>query len=160
MVNWNATLTPPDTPSQAREPSTEAELERISAIVPQIVNTRDFDFESPDAQELLSHIHPDFVAQIDTLPQQKKSLSWKGQVAAWRQRAEDHPEVQFVLTSISSVVDEREGFARVYMDMEVSGIGDVTLHAMNELRWQRVDGKWLWFFVVGFRGTTGNTGLG
>jgi hypothetical protein len=160
MYNWNAALTPPDTPSQFKEPSTAAELERLSVVIPSVVNTRDFEFKSPEAQELLSHVSSDFVSQIETLPQQEKTLSWTDQVAAWRQRADEHPDVHFALTSVSSTVDESKGFAQVYVEMEVSGIGDVRLHAMNELRWRRVHGKWLWYYVIGMRGTPGNSGLG
>lgn len=160
MSRPHAILTPPETPSEQDKPSTAAELERLTAIVPGIVNTRDFDFASPEAQELLSHVSPEFASQIDTLPDRAKLLSWKGQVAAWRQRAQEHPDVRFEATAVSSVVDERLGFAQVFVEMEVSGIGDVKLHAMNELKWQRVDGKWLWFYVIGMRGTPQNSGLG
>ena len=160
MYSWNAVFTPPDTPSQPKEPSIAAELERLSAVIPRVINTRDFDFKSPEAEELLSHVSSDFVAQIDTRPQQDKALSWHEQVSAWRERAEEHPQVHFALTQISSVVDENRGFAQVYMDMEVSGIGDVKLNAMNELRWRQVHGKWVWYHVIGMRGTPGNTGMG
>ena len=160
MSKLDAILTPPETPSGQNKPTTAAQLERLSAIVPEIVNTRDFDFARPEAQELLSHVSPDFASQIDTLPDQAKLLSWKAQVAAWRPRAQEHPDVRFEATAVSSVVDERLGFAQVFVEMEVSGIGDVKLHAMNELKWQRVDGKWLWFYVIGMRGTLQNSGLG
>lgn len=160
MNGPQSTLTPPDTPSHTAKLPTKDELERLSAIVPEIVNTRDFDFTGSEAQELLSHVAPDFTSQIDTLPDTDKLLSWHGQVAAWRQRATDHPDVQFAVTSVSSTVDEKIGFAQVFVEMEVSGIGDVKLHAMNELKWQRVDGQWLWYYVIGMRGTPGNSGLG
>ena len=160
MSGQNALITPPYTPSQLKEPSVPAELERLSAVIPLVVNRRDFDFESNEAKELHSHVSPEFAAQIDTLPQQGRTVSWADQVSAWRKRAEDNPDAHFALTSISSVVNEKKGVAQVYMDMEVSGIGDVKLHAMNELRWKRVDGIWLWYYVVGMRGTPGNSGLG
>ena len=107
--------------SRVKEPSTATELERLSVVIPSIVNTRDFDFKSPEAQELQSHVSSDFLSQIETLPQQEKTLSWAEQVAAWRQRAEEYPAVYFAVASVSSVVDEINGFAQVYVEMEVSG---------------------------------------
>ena len=160
MPPSHAIWTPPETPSEQNKPTTAAELERLSAIVPEIVNARDFDFAGPEAQELLSHVAPDFASQIDTLPEQNRLLSWSGQLSAWRQRAQDNPNARFHVTAVSSVVDERLGFAQVFLEMDVSGIGDVKLHAMNELKWQRVDGKWLWFYVIGMRGTPQNSGFG
>ena len=160
MYNWNAALTPPNTPAHLKEPFTTTKLERLSVVIPGVINTRDFNFKRPEAQELLSHVSSDFLSQIDTLSQQEEALSWTDQMAAWRRRAEEHPDVHFAVASVSSTVDESKGYAQVYVEMEVSGIGDVKLHAMNELRWRRVHGKWLWYYVIGLRGTPGNSGLG
>jgi hypothetical protein len=97
---------------------------------------------------------------MDTQPQGDNGLSWLEQVSAWRERAQEHPHVHFDVIQMSSAVDDSGGSAQVYMDMEVSGIGDVKLHAMNELRWQHVHGRWMWHYVIGMRGTPGNSGMG
>lgn len=159
MHDCNGALTPPDTPSHPKDHSPAAELERLSIVIPSVINSRDFDFKSPAAQELLTHVSSDFLSQIDTLPQQGRTVSWAEQVAAWRSRAQEYPDVSFAVRSVSSTVDDTKGSAQVYVEMEVSGIGDVKLHAMNELRWKRIDGKWMWCYVVGMRGTPGNSGL-
>ena len=157
MYNWNAAFTPPDTPLQIKEPSSAAELERLSVVIPHVINTRDFDLKSPEAQELLSHVSADFLSDLDT---QEKGLSWTDQVDAWRRRVEEYPDVQFTVTSVSSTLDDTKGLAQVYVEMEVSGYGDVKLHAMNELRWKKVAYEWMWYYVIGMRGTPGNSGLG
>ncbi|KAK4626676.1 hypothetical protein CLAFUW4_05145 [Fulvia fulva] len=48
--------------------------------------------------------------------------------------------------------------ATVYMNMEVTGLSDVVLHAMNELGWRKIAGQWLCYYTVGMRGSPGNTG--
>lgn len=66
--------------------------------------------------------------------------------------------MHFEIVHLSSYVNESAGMANVYMNMEVTGVGGVVLHAMNELRWKRFDGVWLCYFTIGMRGSPGNAG--
>lgn len=157
MYSWNDLFPPSVAPSQPKQSPVAVELERLSSAIPTFVNARDFEFKSLEAAELLSHVAPEFVAHMDPMP---GGRSWSEQVSAWRERAQEHPEVHFAIEQVSSAVNEKKGAAQVYMDMEVSGIGDVKLHAVNELKWRRVQEIWLLFSVTGMRGTPGNSGMG
>ncbi|KAK3709511.1 hypothetical protein LTR37_010884 [Vermiconidia calcicola] len=159
MYNPNSIATPPESPGQEKSTSTAAKLERLSAAVVNAHNARDFSFQSEEAQELVAHLTHDWEGQFDTHSDQTHSYTWNEQVSAWKERAENYPRVHFQIVQTSSNVSEKYGWARVYMDMEVSGIGELTLHAMNELRWKRVDGKWWLYYVLGMRGTPMNAGL-
>jgi hypothetical protein len=159
MDNSNSILTPPDTPSSQppANKGSSALLERLSvAMVDVIVNQRDFDCETAEAQEVVAHLSPNWKSDMDT---QAKGLDWTSQLASWKERAKEMPDVKFEVRQVSSEVNERSGIAKVYMDMEVTGLGSVTLHAMNELRWRRVKGEWLCTYVLGFRGSPGNAGF-
>ena len=88
-------------------------------------------------------------------------MTWTQQIDSWQGRAEEHPDVRFEVVQINSDVQEEKGIARVYMDMEVLGLGDVRLHAMNVLTWVRgPDQVWRLSHVAGMRGSPGNAGFG
>lgn len=126
-----------------------SELVRLSSAVVRAINDRDFDFQSEEAQELVAHLSLNFQAQLDTRPQQESPLSWAEQVHPWRERAAEYPDVHFDIVQISADVDEVNGVGSVFLDMEVSGIEVVRLHAMNQLQWKRdIDGRWLCCSVV------------
>lgn len=153
--------TPSDDPGSRKAEETAKELEALSTAFVHALNARDFDFnKSGSAREVSRHIAPTWKAQLDTRPQQERPLSWDEQRQAWRERALDHPDVYFDVVQVTSDVNEENGHAKVYLDMEVSGIGHVLLHAMNEVRWRRTRGTWLCYYVIGMRGTPGNAGLG
>jgi hypothetical protein len=151
MDSADAIPTPPETPDANQQQTTAQKssaplLERLSRALVNALNEHDFDFnQSPEAQEVLACISPHFKADMDTQPQ---SLTWDEQIASWKERAGVHPDVRFEVKQVSSDVNERSGVAKVYMDMEVRGLGNVTLHAMNELRWRKMHGKWLYAMFI------------
>jgi hypothetical protein len=168
MANRNAALTPPDTPSislsgstpsEPENASTAAELVRLASIIDKVVNTNDFDFTSPDAQELLSHIASDFICQIDCIRYPDERLSWESLVAAWRRGAEDDPGVKLAWTSVSSTVDKPKGFAQVFLEKEITAVGGLKFHIMEEQQWRRDFDKWFLFNMIGMRGTPANSGF-
>ncbi|KAK5723691.1 hypothetical protein LTR15_005390 [Elasticomyces elasticus] len=144
--------TPPDDCTEDR--STVSELERLSSAFLHVLNERDFDFQTPTSQELKSHLSTNFRAHLDTFAQNSEPVTLEAQVAKWRQRAQEQPNVHFHLLSLMSTVDESTGRASVYVDMEVSGLSGVKLQAMNELNWERVDGVWLCYYIIGMRGSS------
>lgn len=154
-------LTPPETPTaQPTKPRDSAtELQRLSRAIIDAHNARDFNFESTDTRELLSRISPHWKGDVDTKGPPTKSMTWDEQISAWKQRAEIHPQVHFEIKHLSSDVNERGGVAKVFMEMEVTGIGEVTLHAMNELRWRKMEGRWMLNYTLGMRGSPGNIGM-
>lgn len=148
----------PETPTTQTE-TTASRLERLSSIVVSTINDRDFDFTSKDAQSFLAHVSPQWRGEIDTFAQKREIKSFDEQRAMWKKRAEENPDVHFEIVHLSSYVNEGAGMANVYMDMEVTGVANVTLHAMNELKWKRGnDGVWLCYFTIGMRGSPGNSG--
>lgn len=81
------------------------------------------------------------------------------QISRWRARVKDHPDVEFNVQFLSSHVDDESGQASVWCEMEVTGIGNVSLAAMNELKWRYEDNMWLCYFVLGMRGSSVNSGF-
>ncbi|KAK4549112.1 hypothetical protein LTR36_007568 [Oleoguttula mirabilis] len=137
-----------------------AELERLSTAFVGVLNAHDFAFASHEAQELVAHLTPDWRAQMDTSAHQTEPVGFAEQVKRWKARAQEHPDVRFDVVGVSSDVDEHKGRARVYIEMDVSGIlASGTLQAMNEVKWRRVGGAWRCYYVTGFRGSRGNGGL-
>ena len=145
--------------SEQKKAATAADLVRLAAIIDKVVNTNDFDFTSPEAQELLPHIAWDFNCQIDCIRHPDERLSWKELVAAWRKGAEDDPGVKLAWTSVTSTIDEAKGFAQVYLEKEITAVGGLKFHVMEEQRWRRDFGKWLLTNMLGMRGTPANSGF-
>lgn len=141
--------------------ATRKELERLSINFLNALNAHDYDFnQSPGAEEAGASVSSDWRAMFDTV-NNAQPVSFDEQVQAWKQRAIANPDVRFELRDISSTADLGKGRASVFCEMEVSGLGGVMLVAMNEMKWRRdSDGKWECYFVLGFRGSSMNSGYG
>lgn len=148
-------------PAAANADATAKELERLSINFVHALNAHDYDFDkSEEARELRLHIAPDWRALFDTNGQDfGRTVTFEEQVARWKERVLEYPHVRFAPVAVSSDVDKAKGWASVFCEMEVSGIGNVALQAMNELKWRRdVDGAWWCYFVIGLRGSRMNSG--
>lgn len=153
-------LTPPYTPSESgNKPTTAAELVRLAGVIDILVNDADFTFTRPDAQELLSHIASDFGATIDCVRHPDEILSWDELVEAWRKGSEDDPGVRFAWTSVSSTIDEGNGTAQLFIEKEITAVGGLKFHVMEEQRWRRENEIWLLYHILGMRGTPANSGF-
>lgn len=138
--------------------STVAMLERLSAIGVQALNDGDHDFSRSEAtRELRAHIAPDWRGQIDTYAHARE-VTLDEQTAMWDQRRAENPNVHFHIMGMTTDIDEAKGEALIFLDMEVTGLAEVTLQAMNELTWRRIKGEWFLWHTLGLRGTRGNTG--
>ncbi|KAK3676067.1 hypothetical protein LTR78_004259 [Recurvomyces mirabilis] len=145
-------------PSPASTESAEAEidvakdLERLAVNFVDVLNARDFDFTSDKAKELRTRMTADWKAQMDTYAADPSPVKFDEQVRRWKLRAQDHTGVHFQVVEVMSKVEEKKERARVFLEMQVSGITEGKLMAMNELRWRKVEGAWLCYFVIGMRG--------
>lgn len=161
-----ALQTPPDTPydsgsePESKKESTAARIVRLASLIDICCNAHDFDFAGPEGQELIGHIAPEFTAAIDCIRHPDKVFSWEGVVDAWRRGAEEDPNVKFAWTSVSSTIDEGRGFAQVFIEKEITGIGNLRFHVMEEQQWRREYDKWLLVSIMGMRGTPANSGFG
>ncbi|EMC96954.1 hypothetical protein BAUCODRAFT_147147 [Baudoinia panamericana UAMH 10762] len=156
----SVTTLPSPPPEAVKQKESTAELlERLSSAIGVVINEHDFDFTSDSAKELIAHIAPDMKSQLDTCAQDANHLTWEEQVSQWRQRAKYTPDVRFHLDQIASDVNEDTGRATVFMEMTVHGIENVTLQAMNDLKWRRKNGQWMLYHMIGLRGSTANTGF-
>ncbi|KAK4554672.1 hypothetical protein LTR86_008174 [Recurvomyces mirabilis] len=111
------------------------DIERLAVNFVDVLNARDFDFTSDKAKELRSRMTADWKAQMDTYAADPSPVKFDEQVV-----------------EVMSKVEESKKRARVFLEMQVSGITDGKLMAMNELRWKMVEGVWLCYFVIGMRG--------
>ncbi|GIZ44437.1 hypothetical protein CKM354_000763500 [Cercospora kikuchii] len=133
--------------------STASRLNRLSCAFPTIINTKDFSLQRPDVRELASCISSDWTGSMDTQPQ---GVTWSEQLKLWKARAAQMPNVRFEITHSNVDLDEVHGAATVWMEMEVLGMGDVVLGAVNEVNWRRVeDDRWECFHTEGMRGSPG-----
>ncbi|CAK1366388.1 uncharacterized protein RHO25_011140 [Cercospora beticola] len=154
-----ATLTPPPTPAAKQtEEEIAAELERLSRIGIETLNRRDWGYTSSEAQEFLSHIDPEhWQSKFDNQP---GLLTWHEQNIVWRQLVEElHPDCHFAITHMSSAVHEKESMAIVWVQTKVTGIENVNIQGLSELRWRLENGKWWFFYHVGIRGFLGQSGF-
>lgn len=124
--------------------------------VVKILNEKDFDFTSAEAQEVERHMSPEWRSQMDTQP---GLVTWEEQKSLWKERADIYPDIVWTVRDVQTDVNQRTGTANVHLEMEVSGIGDVKLQAINENKWVRVNGQWLCHRTIGMRGSPGNSGL-
>lgn len=136
------------TPASDSDESTASKLERLSRCVADSINARDFAFTSKDGQELLAHTAADFMCHLDS---QAQPITLQEQVAAWQKRTEQFPDFRFELQEISSDVNERSGQASVFMSLIWTGLSDVNLHAITELKWRKMGNWWELYWVYGMR---------
>jgi hypothetical protein len=152
----NATYLPspaPTEPAGAPKPLIP-DLERLSAAFVQVLNERDFDFTSDVAQELKSRLSSDWKAQLDTFAADSRPVTFAEQVARWRQRAQDNPDVKFNVLDVQTRVDNKKGRVNIFVEMEVEGISNVKLQALNVVKWKVVGDIWMCYKVIGMRGSS------
>ena len=128
----------------------ESRLKRLSSYFPLLINTKDFSLQSPEVRELASHISADWTATMDTQPDR---TPWKEQLVRWEARSNEMPNVRFDVKNMEIDLNNKRGVATVWVEMEVTGMGDVVLGAMNEVMWRRVDDRWECTFTRGMRGS-------
>lgn len=152
--------TPSLAPSDNKPTETTTQmLERLCTNFVKALDNQDFDFTDPAAQEVMSHLSPDWHARLLTYAEAAKTLTLAEQMAVWRKRAVDLPEVRYGIDYVFSHVNESGGIATVLVNMMISGVAMTTRYNMNECRWRRNDeGKWIWMSVHGIRGNPMSSG--
>lgn len=148
---------PPLRPKVTATEDTASELQRIANNAIHVINIRDFSHQSPAGLEVLSHIAPDFTGKVDNVPD---LVNWKQLNDVWRAWYEADERLKFIVRNCSAYVDEEEGLARVYVDMDVVGVSNVELKGLTEMSWRReAGGKWIIYQFWGSRGMHGADGF-
>lgn len=133
------------------------ELERRFQLATEVFNKHDWHYETPEGQELKSYVSTTFKAAFDNVPGQ---LSWQGLTDALRQWQEQAPDIKYNIHSGQTHVDLEAGEAVLYLEITISGVGNVTLGGLSEAQWKRrSDGKWMWVHYMGIRGIGHNGGF-
>lgn len=137
--------------------STAEKLKSIVVPWPEVLNSRDTDFSSPLGQKILLHLAPDFHAVLDGYAYQ---LTWTQLLAVWEQQYKDFPECWLQLVGCHADVNEAQGMAQVFLDMDMQFEKGIDLKAYTRLSWTR-DGEGKWFIrsFHGMRGYSGGTGF-
>ncbi|KAF2167745.1 hypothetical protein M409DRAFT_21896 [Zasmidium cellare ATCC 36951] len=135
---------------------TAHELQRIASNSMHVLNIRDFSHQTPLGLEILSHISSSFSGKVDNIPH---PLNWKQLNDVWRAWYEADERLEFNMRNCSAYVNEEEGLANVYMDMDVVGVSNVELKGFSELCWRKEGGKWMIYRFWGSRGMPGNDGF-
>ncbi|KXL41604.1 hypothetical protein M433DRAFT_6720 [Acidomyces richmondensis BFW] len=84
-------------------------LERLSSAVANVLNERDFDFTSKEAQRFLANLAPDREGKMDT---QAAKMDFEQQIAIWRQRAVKFPKIYFDVVQLHSTMNEDSGIGK------------------------------------------------
>ncbi|KXT05608.1 hypothetical protein AC578_5612 [Pseudocercospora eumusae] len=141
----------------AKRSAIARELERRFQLLTEMLNEHDWECQKPKGQEVESYISTTFKAVFDNVPGQ---LSWRGLTDACRRWQEQAPDIQYNIHSAQTHVDMEAGEAVVYLEVTISGVGNVTLGGLSEAQWKRkCDGKWMWVHYMGIRGMGHNGGF-
>lgn len=101
-------------------------------------------------------ISPDFRAVLDSYP---SKMTWPELLKVWAQEHVDYPNCRLDVTDCSAYVDDKEGTARVYIELDMKFVEPIDLKALTELRWVREDdGRWMvknFYLMRGHRGSVG-----
>lgn len=139
-----------------RNPNTAEELKRLTREWPHILNSRDPYFLSEKGRMVASTIAPDFRAVLDSYPH---TMSWSELRDIWAQEHIDYPDCRLEETDCAAYVNEKDGTAKVYIEIDMKFVEPIDLKAVTELRWSREKvGRWV---VRGFhlmRGSRENNG--
>lgn len=154
MPQAQPTLRPKSTPIIE---DTASDLKRIARNSIDVINDRDFSHQSPPGLEILSHIASDFTGKVDNVPH---LLNWKQLNDVWRAWYDADERLEFIIRNCEAYVDEEQGLAKVFVDMDVIGVSNVELKGLTELCWRREKGgKWMIYQFWGSRGMHGNDGF-
>lgn len=134
--------------------------EKLKGIVrewPTVINERDLDFSSPKGQRIKACIASDFSAVLDGYADK---LTWAQLLGVWEQQYKDFPECWLSLVGCHADVNEGQGVAEVFLDMDMQFEKGIELKAYTRLAWTRdEDGRWFIRSFHGMRGYSGGTGF-
>lgn len=129
-----------------------ADLERMSAAAVIAMSQRDWTFsQTPEAQDLLAHVAPDWIAMFDNYP---NPLRFSEQVAAHQKFMDENPTAYYIVQSISTVFSASGNEASVFLEIDIKNLNGITIAGQSEFRWRREGKKWLWYYHLGMRGTS------
>lgn len=129
--------------------SAAAQLEQICIDACTAVNDRDLQYENNDLYKVVT---PNFRAHFWNYPH-PLTLTEHSQMMA--HTIQEYPTYHVAVRSCSSNVDETEGSAVVYMELEITGAPpEVKTYLMNEFKWRRESGVWRCYLHNGMRGVS------
>lgn len=126
------------------------ELKRLCHVVATVINDRDFNYQSPQARDLVDeHIASDWYGRLDDMPY---TINFDEQTEAWRQMTEEYPDLYFDLIEIDCDVHKDQRTAQVVMRSSMTGRSGMRLQGVCEMRWMFRGGKWVWQMHNAMRG--------
>lgn len=135
------------------------EVIRLARLSFECLNNRDYSFESPAGQEVLSHVALDFEAVLaDVSPE---PMGWHEAFGTLGSFQKADAEVQYVIRSMTADVSASRNSATVYAELEMAGASEgVSVHGISVAKWRKgKDGKWMCYQVHNMRNMCGNDGL-
>ena len=125
------------------------ELEHFCQVVVDLINQRDFGYESREAQRLREqHISADWSGKLDC---HAWSIDFDEQTEVWRQMTLEHPGVHLELIGVDTKVREGDRTADVVMRTALMQ-GDVKFQTLCQFKWKFCQNKWMWCHHSGMRG--------
>lgn len=147
-----ATSTPPP-PAPSDVGTTTATLTRLCHAFINVVNARDFDYQTPEGQLVRAHVAPDFEARLHGTPFTK---TFDQQTQYWRELVQESPAFRWELVDLQCEVKEREGKAIIYLQATINELESISMLGCCKSRWRRVEGRWLWGYHVAMNGLKGD----
>lgn len=123
-------------------------FERYCWAILEVINSRDFDLQTENAQMLKSIISPGWYATLNCSP---FTASFEQQIAVWRNMTLDFPDIYFELVGVDADVNETYRTADVIMHTHMLQ-GDEKFLTTCMLNFKLSDGKWSWYKHHGIRG--------
>lgn len=132
------------------------ELRRLSVASIEAFNDKDFAYmETADRREFLTRVSPTFQARVERFPD---TLTWDGLQNLWRNFAAVEPLCRFEVLNATADVFDR-GRVSVFVETSTSVHEGVSYVRMMEMKWRRIDGKWIYCSFSSMGGSQGNSGM-
>lgn len=119
------------------------------SVIVDALNSRDFEFSSPQAHDLLEHhISPNWCGKLNCHPY---LITFREQIEVWRQIILDFPDAHFELLGVDCEIHPKDRTADVVMRTAMTQGKERFLTACL-LRWKFSQSRWVWYYHSGMRG--------
>ncbi|EME42156.1 hypothetical protein DOTSEDRAFT_54594 [Dothistroma septosporum NZE10] len=142
--------------AEAAEPRTEivqqiaADIERLSVYSLEVVNLRDWEYQTALGAELKEHLGPDH--RVIIVSAHRQSITGAEMVAAFKARIKEFPDYHITALDVTSNVDLKTSSASVWMHLNIHMTPDTMVTGFNEFQWKLEGEKWMCVHVTSMRG--------
>ncbi|KAK4613249.1 hypothetical protein CLAFUW4_09515 [Fulvia fulva] len=134
-----------------------SDLERLSAYSLEVVNLRDWEYQTALGAELKEHLGPDH--HVAFVSAHRQSITGAEMVAAFKARIKEFPDYHIIAMDITSDVDVQKCSASVWMHLNIHMTPETMVTGFNEFQWRLEGNKWMCVHVTSMRGQSSDQGI-